>query len=160
MWTTTSSTYTKVTTNEVFSCILSCCTLFEIFFSMFLINLYRKGNGLVVKHVAFDLRLWGLIPAIFLRSNCWVRLPHSLPSRTVLPGVQEIVGCPPTRSLCRLPRRSEFPLTLRLRQSPFAKGGWGLTYANKTWEAQVLLAGSTMKYLPWKRGVRMGCKGY
>ena len=37
---------------------------------------------------------------------------------------------------------------LQLRQSPFAKGGWGLTYANKTREAQVLLAGSTMKYLP------------
>ena len=34
---------------------------------------------------------------------------------------------------------------LRLvRQSPFAKGGWGLTYTNKTRESQVLLAGSTM----------------
>ena len=33
---------------------------------------------------------------------------------------------------------------LRLRRSPFAKGGWGLAYANKTREAQVLSAGSTM----------------
>ena len=33
---------------------------------------------------------------------------------------------------------------LQLRQSPFAKGGWGLTYTNKIREAQVLLAGSTM----------------
>ena len=27
------------------------------------------------------------------------------------------------------------------------KGGWGLTYANKSREVQVLLAGSTMKNL-------------
>ena len=44
------------------------------------------GNGFVVKHIAFDLRLCGSIPAIFLRSNFWVQLPHSLPSCTVLPG--------------------------------------------------------------------------
>ena len=75
------------------------------------------------------------IPAIFLRSNCWVRLPHSFPSRTVFPGLQEITGCPPTSSLCRLPRRSEFPLTPRQRRSSFVKGGWGVTYANKTREA-------------------------
>ena len=31
-------------------------------------------NGLwkLVEHVAFDLKLCGSIPAIFLRSNCWV----------------------------------------------------------------------------------------
>ena len=40
------------------------------------------------------------------------------------------------------------------------KGGWGLTYANKTRETQVLLAGSTMKYLSRNRGVRMGYKIY
>ena len=40
---------------------------------------------------------------------------------------------------------------LRLRQSTFVKGGWGLTYVNKTREAQVLLAGSSiMKDLPRK----------
>ena len=33
---------------------------------------------------------------------------------------------------------------LWLRQSPIAKGGWGLNYTNKTRETQVLLAGSTM----------------
>ena len=48
------------------------------------------------------------------------------------------VGLPPTSSLCRLSRRSEFPLPLWLRLSPFAKGGWGVTYANKAREAQVL----------------------
>ena len=70
----------------------------------------------------------------------------------VLPGVQEIVGCPPTSSLCHLPRQSEFPLTPWQRQSPCAKGGWGLTYANKTMEVQqVLVAGSTMKDLPRNR---------
>ena len=49
---------------------------------------------------------------------------------------------------------------LRLRQSPFTKGGWGLTYANKTREAQVLLAGSIMKDLPRNRAVQMGYKTY
>jgi hypothetical protein len=39
---------------------------------------------------------------------------------------------------------SEFPLMLWQRWSPFAKGGWGLTYANKIKKAQVFLAGSTM----------------
>ena len=38
---------------------------------------------------------------------------------------------------------------LWLRQSPFAKGGWGLTYASKTRKAQVLSAGSTMNNLHW-----------
>jgi hypothetical protein len=90
-------------------------------------NVERNGLRYLVEHVAFDLTLCGSIPAIFLRSNCWVRLPYTLPSRTVLPSVQEIVCCPPTSSLCRLPRRSEFPLTLQLRQSSFVKGGWGLT---------------------------------
>jgi hypothetical protein len=33
---------------------------------------------------------------------------------------------------------------LWLRQSPFAKSGWGLIYANKTRGAQVLLAGITI----------------
>ena len=61
----------------------------------------------------------------------------------VLPGVQEIVGCFPTSSLCRLPRQLEFLLTLRLRQSPFLKGGWGLTCTNITSrEAQVSWAGN------------------
>ena len=78
---------------------------------------YRQVNGLVVNHVAFGLRLCGLIPAIFLRSNCWVRLPQSLPSCAVLPGLQETVGCPPPPPLqaaCAacLPRRSEFPLKI------------------------------------------------
>jgi hypothetical protein len=49
---------------------------------------------------------------------------------------------------------------LWLRQSPFVKGGWGLTYANKTRKAQVLLAGKTMKYWPRNRGVQMGNKTY
>ena len=49
------------------------------------------------------------------------------------------------RNIGRLPRQLEFPLTLQqLRQSPFAKGSWGLTYVNKTREAKVLLAGSTL----------------
>ena len=47
---------------------------------------------------------------------------------------------------------------LQLRQSPFAKGGWGLTHANKNREAQVLLAGSTMKNLLRNSGVQMGYK--
>ena len=79
----------------------------------------------------------------------------------VLPGVQEIVGRRPTSSWCRLPRRSEFPLlTQWLRQSPFVKDGWGITYENKTREAQVLSAGSTMKDLPRNRGLRMGYKSF
>ena len=42
---------------------------------------------------------------------------------------------------------------LQLRQSTFAQGVWGLTYANKTREAQVLpSAGSSMKYLPIEIG--------
>ena len=84
----------------------------------------------------------------FLRSNCWVQLPHSLPSRTVLPGEQqEIMGHPPP------PSQSEFLLTHWRRWSNFAKSGRGLTYANKIREAQALSAGSTMKSLPmdWKR---------
>ena len=78
-----------------------------------------------------------------------------LPSHTVFPGVQKIVGCAFSSSLSRLvPRRSEFPLTLRLRRSPFANGGWRrLTYDNKPTQAQqVLLAGSTMKDLPIEIG--------
>ena len=88
----------------------------------------------------------------FLRSNCWVQPSQS---HMVLPAVQEIVGCPPTSSFCRLPRQLEFSLMLCLRWSFFAKGGCGLTCANKTREAQVLSAGNTMKYLPWKREVQM-----
>ena len=41
--------------------------------------------------------------------------------------------------LCGLPRRSEFPLTLWLRQSTFAKDGWGLTCTNKSREAHRLV---------------------
>ena len=40
------------------------------------------------------------------------------------------------------------------------KGGWGLTYANKTRKVQALFAGSTMKDLPVDRGVKMGYKTY
>ena len=80
--------------------------------------------------------------------NCWFRLPHSLLSRIVLPGVQETMGCPHTSSLCCLPRRSEFPLlTLRLRRSTFAMQKW-------------LVAGSTTKELPRNRGVLIGYKTY
>ena len=66
----------------------------RISYDIWEINSKVWGNGLVVKQVAFDLRLWGSIPAILLRSNWWVRLPHSIPSCPVLPDVQEIVGCP------------------------------------------------------------------
>ena len=72
---------------------------------------------------------------------CWVQLlPNfsSAMSRAVFPGVQGKEGCRP-QAVCRLPRRSEFPLTLRLRQSPFTKDDWGLTYANKTREAHGLV---------------------
>ena len=106
------------------------------------------------------------IPAIFLRSNCWVLLPHSLlSSHTVLSGGQELVGCPLKATYVAFaPRQSEFPLTLRLRWSPFAKGGWGIfTYAtgNKHGSTRsALLAGSTMKDLPRTRGVWMGYKAY
>ena len=112
----------------------------------------RRGNGswYLLKHSRC---LWSEVVRF-----CWVRLPHSLPSRTVLPGVQEIVGCPPsTSSLCRLPTRSEFPLTLWLRWSYFVKGGWGRTYhANKTREVQVLSAGSKMNTCLLEKGVGMG----
>ena len=40
----------------------------------------------------------------------------------------------------------------------FCEDGWGLTFTNKTREAQVLLAGRTMVNLPWKKGVGMGYK--
>ena len=45
----------------------------------------------------------------------------------------------PLQEVCRLPRQSEFPLTLWLRKSPFAEDGWGLTYAHKTREAHRLV---------------------
>ena len=56
------------------------------------------GMAQLVGHIVFDLKLCGLIPANFFRSNCWVRLPHSSPSHVGLPGVQGKVGCPPTSS--------------------------------------------------------------
>jgi hypothetical protein len=77
----------------------------------------------------------------------------------IMPDVQEIVGSPLTNSLCCLPRVLAFPLTLQLRQSSFMKGGWwGLTYANKTREAPVLLAGSTLKDLPRNRDYKWAIK--
>jgi hypothetical protein len=49
----------------------------------------------LVGHIAFDMKLYGLIPTIYLRSSCWLRLPHSSLSHAVLPGVQGKLGCPP-----------------------------------------------------------------
>jgi hypothetical protein len=106
----------------------------------------------VVQHAAIDLSCEVRFPNFFEK-----QLLGSTPTLLTVP--HGLAGCarnsgllpppPAARSLCRLLRRLEFPLTLRQRQPPFAKGGWGLTsYASKTREAQVLSAGSTMKYFP------------
>ena len=60
----------------------------------------------------------------------------------------------------QLPRQSEFLLTPKLRWSHFEKGGWGLTYTNKTREAHVLLAVCPMKDMSRNRGIRMCYKTY
>ena len=76
----------------------------------------------LVGHVAFDFKLSGSIPAIFFEKQLLGSTPTLL---TVLCG---LAWC----AVCRRPRWSEFPLMLRLSQSPFAKDGWGLTNNNKT----------------------------
>ena len=78
----------------------------------------------------------------FLRSNFVgfdSHTPYYHPARSCFP---------PTSSFCSLPIQSEFPRMLWLRWSPFMKGGWWLTYANKTREAHIVSTG-TSKKLPW-----------
>ena len=61
---------------------------------------YYRGMAQLVGEIACDLKLCGLIPAIYLRSNCWVPPPQSSPSHAVFPGgVQGKFGCPPKISV-------------------------------------------------------------
>ena len=94
--------------------------------------------------------------------HCISSSPALLPlSRKPPTRMQEILGRPPTIRFYHLLRQSGCPLTpWLLKQSPFSKGGWGLTYVNKTREPQVLLVGSIFKDLPRDGEVRMGYKTY
>ena len=93
----------------------------------------------LVEHIAFDLKLFGSIPAFLEAIVGFDSHTPYCPAQSCLFWKKKLVS--PYK---RLPGWSEFPLMLRQKQSPFAKGGWGLTYANKTREAQVVLAGITM----------------
>ena len=99
------------------------------------------------RSLALEWLSWlSMLPLIW---SCVVRLPQifwesivvGFDSDTLHHPAQSCLVCKekglaPLQAVCRLPPRGfQFPLMLQLRQSPFAKDGWRLTYANKTREA-------------------------
>ncbi len=125
--------------------------------------LYELANYLLVE-IEEWLSWLGTLPLIW---RCVVRFPQFfekqlLGSTPTLLTVPRSVAwwCarrsrfPHVQAVCRLPRWSEFSLTLRLRQSSFAKeDDWWLTYTNKAREAHGLLSRS-MKFHVYLRGLR------